>query len=838
MTMTPDRFAEIRAMWEAALEQPEHERAAFLLKAAPDDAPLRAEVMELIEAHHAAGNLFSGIHVSDMGMAAGAFRASPLVGQTLGAYRVTREIGHGGMGTVYEAERADDQFTKRVAIKTLRYDRGSAEVLERFARERQIQAALAHPNIATLLDAGVTDDLVPYIVLEYIDGVPIDVYCQTNRLSLPARLDLFQQVVKAVQHAHRQLVVHRDLKPSNILVTNGGVVKLLDFGISKLITDTADHTATAGLRAFTTAYASPEQIRGESVSTSSDVYSLGVVLYRLLTGKTPFDVEHTTASAAWTMICERDPAPPSVSVTDAAAAAMGYSSPAKLRSALEGELDAIVLMALRKEPDRRYATADAMGEDILNHLRGRPVQARPDSAGYRVRKMVSRNRFATAALAVAFVAMAAGTTVALWQLREARRSSALAETQRLLADQERRTAERVSKFLQSMFSAADKSWAGQSPGPSTTIAEVIDAAAERVDRDLAGEPAVAEALHRILESTYSALQQTEKGIHHSNRVLELMRSRGASNEEIARGLADLGALYFLGGKRDSALSTLRESYALFEAAGFPETEDFSISLNQLGLALWDAGRPSEAEPYLTRALEVRRKVIGEDVVAAIINSNLGLIHDARGDLDGAEARFRATERMYAKLGDREYFEHGFNLNNLATVLLYQEALPEAEETMRKALAIISATLGPGHVTVGLGTINLARIQLAQNKPNEAMASLRRGEALLTHLPEPHADIAKKNTHEATILLALGRLDEAEQRARRALGVRTTLYPAGDWRIAETQGILGRIRLARGAAPEARTLLTASAEGFRNAFGAGHPRTREVQKALDAALNKE
>lgn len=830
MTMTPERFAIIRALWESALELPPLERAGYLLEAVPHDASLRAEVLELIEAHNDTGSLLSRAHLGDIGFSPSSIRATQLVGHTLGAYRVTREIGHGGMGTVYEAERADDQFNKRVAIKTLRYDRGSADVLERFARERQIQAALAHPNIATLLDAGVTNDNVPYIVLEYIDGLPIDVYCQTNRLSLSARLDLFLQVVKAVQHAHRQLVVHRDLKPSNILVTNTGVVKLLDFGISKLINDSADLTATAGPRAFTTAYASPEQIRGEPVSTASDVYSLGVVLYRLLTGKNPFDLEHTTSSAAWAIICESEPTAPSAAVTESAATAMGFNSPAKLSAALKGELDAVVLMALRKEPDRRYATVDAMGEDVLNHLRGRPVQARPDSTGYRVRKLVSRNRLATAAVVVAFVAMGVGTSVALWQLRAAQRSSTHAETQRLLAVQQSRTAERVSSFLQGMFSAADKSWAGQSPGPGTTIAEVVDAAAARVDRDLANEPAVAEALHHILESIYTALQQVEKGKHHSTRVLELMRSRNASGVEIARGLHDLGALYFLGGKRDSALIVLRESYALFEAAGFPETEDFSLTLNQLGLSLWDAGRPAEAEPFLTRALNVRRKVIGEDVVAAIIGSNLGLIRDARGDLDGAEQWHRYADVIYETLGPRKYFEHGFNLNNLAMVLLLKGELAEAESNMRKSLAIMTQVLGPNHVSVGLGNMNLARIQLAQGKPNDAMKSLQYGASLIKHLPENHTDVARKDTYEADILLALGRTAEAEQHARHALRVRNDAYPAGDWRIAETQGILGRIRLAQGAVQEGRTLLRESADSFRNAFGAEHPRTKAMENA--------
>ena len=744
MTLSAERFAEVRALWEAALEQPAAERDAFVHEATPHDDELRHEVLSLLEAHHDTGGLFSDAYPGGVALDL-PLAGESLVGRTLGAYRVVREIGHGGMGTVYEAERADDQFRKRVAIKTLRYGRASADVLARFANERQIQGALAHPNIATLLDAGVTDGHVPFLVLEFVDGEPIDAYCSARQLPLTARLDLFLQVVNAVQHAHRQLVVHRDLKPSNILVTSDGVVKLLDFGISKLIDETPDHLATAGVRAFTTAYASPEQIRGEPVSTATDVYSLGVVLYRLVTGRTPFDTEHTTSAAAFTAICETDPAAPSAVVTAESAAAMGFDSADRLRRALTGELDAIILMALRKEPARRYATADAMGEDVLDHLRGRPVQAQPDSIGYRVRKLVGRNRLATAAVVVAFVAMGAGTSVALWQARVARRALVVAETQTALAVQDRRTAERVSAFLQQMFSAADRSWAGGSPGPNTSIAEVIDAAAERVDRDLADEPAVAEALHRSLESIYTALRDTEKGTVHSRRVLALMKARGAPGVEIARGLHDLGALQFLAGERDSALATLEASYALFEQAGFPETEDFSLTLNQLGLTLWDMGRPLEAEPFLTRALDVRTAVLGNDVVAAIISSNVGLIRDAQGDLAGAEAFHRKAEAIYATLRDREYFEHGYNLNNLAVVLMFRGQLPEAEQTMEQALAVLTRILGPEHVVVGLGRLNLARIALAGGRPDEALTRLRAREGAAA-CPAPHARRHRAREH--------------------------------------------------------------------------------------------
>ncbi len=833
MSLTPERLLAMRTLWEAALEQPQALRRAYLLSVAPDDAELRTAVTELLDAHDDASDPFAGAFPASFPRETSTPDAQ-FTGKLLGAYRVTREIGHGGMGTVYEAERADDQFVKRVAVKTLRYGRGSAEMLERFARERKIQAGLAHPNIAMLLDAGVTDDQVPFIVLEYIDGTPIDEYCQTRRLALQARLDLFRQVIQAVQHAHRQLVVHRDLKPSNILVTNSGVVKLLDFGISKILDESAELTETVGPRAFTIAYASPEQVRGEPITTSTDVYSLGVVLYRLLTGALPFDIDQSTTSAALNAICLQDPSPPSATATTAAAESMGLGSATRLREALHGELDAIVTMALRKEPERRYATADAMGEDLLNHLRNRPVQARPDSVGYRVRKLVQRNRAATAAMLLAFVAMAAGTSIALWQARSARQSSAVAEAQRRIAVQERRSAERVSVFMQQMLSAGDRSWAGKSPGPGTTMVEVVDAAADRVDVDLAGEPAVAEALHRVLQSAYTALHQTAKGERHARRVLELMRARNASGTEIARGLHDLGALYYLGGKRDSSLALVQESYALFKAAQFPETEDLTLTLNQLGLTLQELGRPAEAEPYLVRALRVRRKVLGDDVVAAIISSNLGLIREGRGDLDGAEAYHREAEGIYARLAPREYFEHGGNLNNLGNVLLLKGDLSEAERTIRRSLDILAEILGPEHVNVGAVQLKLALIQLASGTPGDALQTVRSARERLGKLPAGHSYLSRADTYEARILLALGRTTEAEQRARVALAARVKAHPATDARVAETEGVLGRIRIARGATAEGLVLLARSHANLERSYGAEDPRTREIATAIDVS----
>lgn len=826
MTLTPERFATVRRLFEAALDHPPEQREAFLLTATPDDPTLREEVRTLLEAHHRPGDRTLSRPAAEQVGLDRPVAAPSLLGRDLGAYRVTREIGRGGMGTVYEAVRADAQFTKRVAIKTLRADTDSATVLRRFRREREIQATLAHPNIATLLDAGLTEDGIPYIVLEYVDGMPIDTYCERRRLPLSARLDLFRQVIQAVQHAHRQLVVHRDLKPSNILVTDDGTVKLLDFGISKLLSETASHTTTDGGAAFTTAFASPEQIGGAAISTATDVYSLGTILFHLLAGRHPFNLDDESPVAAWTTICREPPPSPSAVATAAAAAGMGFGTVERLRKALRGELDAIVLMALRKEPDRRYLTAAAFGDDLLNHLKGLPVQARPDSAGYRLGKFVARNRGATVAATLAVFAMGAGTTLALWQAHAARAHAAA-------ADQQRRTAEQVSAFLQGIFASADASWRGQGEqlGPTTTVLEVVDAAAERVDRDLATEPAVREALFRILGSIYLALQQSAKGEARMHDVLRLQRARNAAPAELAVTLTELSGHHYVAGRFDSSMTLAHESRVLLEGAGATDSEAYGLTLHQLGLTLWAQGRLAEAEPYMDRAVAIRRARFGDDAATAIGLGNLGILRDAQGNLDAAQRYLREADAIFTGFEDHEYFEHGVTLANLGRTLLLMDELVEAETVTQRGLDILERTLGTDNLFVGLTLFNLARIQLRTGRESLALATHHRGVERLRPLPPTHPDMARAATYEAAILLALGRLADAEQLARQALAARLDAYIAGDWRTAETRGILGQILRARGQAAEAEEQLRQSFDDLRAALGANDPRTREVEQAL-------
>jgi serine/threonine protein kinase len=428
--MKAEVWQRVREILDQAIATDVSERSLYLDQACNGDSELRSEVESLLRSHDDAGSVFLKNPAADL-KAAVATAAAPAhgrIGRRIGAYEIVEEIGHGGMGEVYRAVRADGQFTQQVAIKLVRAGMDAPTILERFRNERQILASLDNPNIARLYDGGTTPDGIPYLVMELIEGTPIDEYCAKSRLEIPARLSLFLQICSAVQYAHQRLVIHRDIKPGNILVTAQGVPKLLDFGIAKIL-DRAAGTETTLLRPMTPEYASPEQIRGESITTASDVYSLGVVFYRLLTGRSPYPEKTRSPLEFAKAICELEPERPStvfvkalrVADDTSAATLRTAAKSVKRRRALAGDLDNIVLKALRKESDRRYASAEQMAEDIRRHLAGLTVTATPDSVTYRAGKFVRRHTLAMTATGLILVAIAGGVAATL---REARIAAA------------------------------------------------------------------------------------------------------------------------------------------------------------------------------------------------------------------------------------------------------------------------------------------------------------------------------------------------------------------------------------------------------------------------------
>ena len=410
--VSPEQWLRVKELFNQAFERPEGERDSFLAEACHGDEELRREVSTLLRSHREAGGVLDSPIAA---VFAAELRQDPMVGRAIGTYRIIRRIGRGGMGSVYLAERADEQFRRLVAIKAVNADLVDAETLRRFQNERQTLAALDHPNIIKLLDGGATEDGAPYLVMDYVDGQPIDEYCNARQLSIAERLQLFRTVCAAVTYAHQNLVVHRDLKPSNILITPDGVPKLLDFGIAKLLKPeySATVAVTRGdLRPMTPRFASPEQVLGQPITTASDIYSLGVLLYLLLTGTHPYQLKNQSALELERAVCETTPEKPSVSVMRAVRPAATEGRHENLARRLSGDLDMIVLMAMRKEPQRRYSSAEHLAEDIRRHLEGLPVLARKDSWRYRTSKFVARHKAAVAAGIAVTAALISSTLIA------------------------------------------------------------------------------------------------------------------------------------------------------------------------------------------------------------------------------------------------------------------------------------------------------------------------------------------------------------------------------------------------------------------------------------------
>jgi len=491
--------------------------------------------------------LFEGTSDDFMSVTAGeissdffSFEEDSLVGQQVGVYKITKELGLGGMGAVYLAERCDGKFEQRVALKMLKRELNVKKLRHNFERERDILAKLEHQNIARLLDAGTTADGVPYLAMEYVEGEPINLFCEKNNLNLHERLKLFQKACDAVSFAHRNLIVHRDIKPSNIIVSSTGEPKLLDFGISKLLDgETKDMTVTM-LGAMTPAYASPEQVRGEIVTTSTDIYSLGVVLYKMLTNSLPYHLNGRPDGDLFKAITEDEPtAPSAIPVFHDAGSRTGN------RKLLKGDLDNIVLKSICKEPERRYRSVEQFTADIWRYIDGKPVEARPATRTYRLTKFYKRNKIAIMAAVLIFAALAVGLSAALRQTSIARANAAVAVLESDNAKAERKKAEKISGFMVKIFRYSNPSWYadGHKFGGETRIIDALDDMSPKVDTEFADEPDVLAELHHHFGDAYMKRNEPdghEKAKAHFTRALKVRRSHlGDWHELVAKDMAHI-----------------------------------------------------------------------------------------------------------------------------------------------------------------------------------------------------------------------------------------------------------------------------------------------------------
>jgi eukaryotic-like serine/threonine-protein kinase len=827
-SILPERFREADAVFDAALDLPPEQRDSYVERACADDGDLCATVKRLLRAHERAEGFLASA-ASEM--------AAPLLvdlpsphPERLGAYRVVREIGHGGMGAVYLGERDDGQFRQRAALKLARGGIGTDYLLRRFVEERQILASLEHPHIARLFDGGVTPDGLPWFAMEYVEGEPIDRYCDTRRLTIERRLKFFLDVCDAVQYAHRNLIIHRDLKPSNILVTNDGTLQLLDFGIAKLLAPGHSTTAefpVAGLRLMTPAYASPEQIRGEVVTIASDVYALGVLLYELLTGSHPFRTRGLPVAELERRILDEQPERPSgVAARSVEQAALRGASPARSSRRVRGDLDAIVLKALQKDPERRYATAEQLATDIQRHLASLPVAARPDTWRYRTTSFLRRNRVAATA-GVAFVLLlVAATAVTAVQSTRIR-----AQARRL--ESENQKTEQVAALLAGLFAVSDPY---NARGQVVTARELLDRGAERAERELATQPDVQARMLDAMGVAYGGLGDYDAAKSLLERAVAVRRRlHDGDHPDVAASMNNLATVLRFRGEFAPAESLFRDALAMRRRLFGDEHRTVVESLNGLGFLLRGKGADAEAESVYREALATGRAVYaGPHLDIAVALNGLGSTLSDLGRFDEAVRTYDEALDIYIALGGEDHPETGVVLLNLGRTLDRKGDQKQAEAFLRRSVDVSRRVQGDRHPVYALNLTVLADVLRTQGKLDEAETLYRLALAIERDVLHPrHANTASTLLGLGRLLMDRGRDREAEPMLREALAIREQALVANHWGTALARSVLGACLSRLGRYREAEPLLLDGYARLREVVGIKDART---QRALGQLIN--
>lgn len=824
------------------LERSREERAAYVEDAAGGDAALRDAVAALLADADAATFFespaleFAAPFLAELPPDRPADLDPAAAGSPIGPYRILREIGHGGMGTIYLAERADRQYEKTVALKLLRgWSAANEHLVRRFLEERQILAALDHPDIARLLDGGVTPDGLPWFAMEYVDGVPIDRYCDERRLSIESRLELFCRTCAAVQYAHRNLVVHRDLKPANILVTAEGGVKLLDFGIAKLLgTDAVDASASltvTGERVMTLQYASPEQIRGDPITTACDVYALGVLLYELLTGRHPYRLATREPHDVARAILEQEPERPSDTVlrvgeASGGGAAAGDIAPAKLARRLRGDLDTIVLTAMQKDPARRYGTAEQLEADVRRHVAGLPVRARPDSRLYRTQKFIRRHRVGvTVAAGVTLLVVGFAFVTAVQSVRIRLQAARIAV--------ERDRAEQVSGFLAGLFQTSDP-YVGA--GGGLTAREILDSGAARIDRELAGQPQARAQMLYEMGRAYFGLGLRDRARRFLEVSLAIRRRASPGGQiEIAQTLDFLGVVLLEQGELEGAERANREALGLRQQLLGARHRDVARTLNGLAAVLRAAGRFRDADPVSREAVAIDEAQPATHRLDLAENlKGLAQAVGERGDHAEAVRLYRQALALQRRELPADHPEAVGTLLDLAAALGDAGEEASADSLFRYGLALERRMLGDDHPDVAGNESRYARLLHRRGNDGEAETLYRRSlAAMRRRLPAVHPLTATTLLGLGVLLLDRGAADRPEPLLREALAMRRTALAPGHPGIAEAEQAMGAAIMAPGRYMEAERYLLTSRDGLRAAYGDADPRTRAALARLVA-----
>lgn len=781
-------------LFEQAIALEPLQREQFLTTECGGDQSLREEIEALIRADSDAGD-FLDRPVTQPGNR---------VGERLGAYRLIALIGSGGMGTVYKAERADGAFAKPVAIKLLLFDAG--DLRTRFALEQRILGALSHPNIASLLDVGQDANGAPYLVMEYVEGQPITRYAHDRELDLHARVELFCKILDAVQMAHSQLVVHRDIKPGNVLVDTRDEPKLLDFGIAKLLDGNGSVATRTGLGPLTPEYASPEQVRGEPVGTGSDIYSLGVLLYELVTGERPYQINDTRPASIEHIVCELDPPRPSTRIF------LGANGNRR-------DLDAVILKALEKEPSKRYASCATFAEDLQRWLDGVQVHAREPSFGERAVRFVRRHRFGVSVAAAASVALLAGSAVAVWQAHVAREQANIARV-------ERDRAQRINRFLTDMLGAANPADLGR----KATVMQVMQRAQQLAEKELADDPEAAASAQLTIAQSFRALGDLDQAQSAAEAGLRSAEQNG-DHSAIISALTTLGDVFFDKGNLTQSRKLFERAHD--EAQSFGDADARGLTALGLGLLSNEEGDPKTAQRWLNAALTAFPSSAAEKRATAL--DSLGYAAYLSGDQE-TSIRYRrdAIALMQSAFPNGHPVIASFSVN-LATALQRAGRFEESEQILLKTLPMQIEMFGDHASDVLWTLVTLAGTERHMNRLDDALVHAKRAYDIALTLSDDNDWKAYAFEKYGSTLTEANRAQEALPILEKALVIDKSMLPADHKSIASVESELG---LARSMADQKQTgehLAHAAYDRLREKYGADNDYTVAAKNRLDKIL---
>ncbi len=858
--MDADRWIKLDELFHLCLEGDSESSKTLLIRLQESDPEMANALREMLHNHSKlSGFLETSAH--DW--------ANIEIGQSIGPYSIIRELGKGGLSTVYLAERNDGRFSKHVAVKFLHGFMHGTKMHERLLSEQRILAKLNHPNIAQLIDAGLTDAGRPYFILEFIDGISILDWCNRESLSLDNRLNLFDQVAAAVQFAHQHLVVHRDLKPSNILVDRDGNVKLLDFGIAKIVDDEhlPGNTSTkTGLYLMTPEYASPEQLTGAKITTSSDVYSLGIILFEMITGRHPYPSSTENPIEYTRKRLETTPSKPSTLVTgtqkyvDRNGAELHPEYLRELGKRLKGDLDTIILSALHSDVNRRYGSIEQLRTDIKNYRLSKPISVRPDSGYYRLSKFVSRHKSGVILSTLAVLMLVSATLIAVFQAREARL--------------ERDKAEMITSFLKEML---------QSPNPyndgrEVLMVDVVEQAAKRMETSFVAYPDVAATLLQTFGITYRELGKYDEAMQYLTESLnKLVILKGHNHEDVSNAKSNLALLHQRLGNYEVADTLFEQAYETDLSLFGVESTNYAKRLNDLGNSKWYLGDNARAEPLIRESIQLEEKFKGPnhvDVATGLGNlatllsnkgeyvealdlykrelsilrshypddshpgipqalSHIGVSFSDVGSYDSSKTYHIEALALFRRIRGDDHADVAYALNNLAATYTSLGKLDSSITLLNDALIISTSVLGAEHPNVGIQLNNIARAKRDLGDLIGAEQGYR--EALdiwLAAFNEDHPYHAHGYSNLGTVIVSQNRYRDALPLLEEAYRIRKKLLPEANPELANTMSILGYCLFKLERAEEAENLLKPAHATLLNTLGEEHNSTKAAKKRLD------